>query len=55
MGVQLEGLRWQPRWISHLGCLKGCLGYLGRELSWGWLYGGWLYGGWLCSDPLPKF
>ncbi len=37
---QLENLRWTPRWVSHLGCLKGCLDYLGREMSDAWLYGG---------------
>jgi hypothetical protein len=36
----LEGCRWAPRWVSHLGCLKGCLDYLGLEISDGWLYGG---------------
>jgi len=40
MKKQIEGLPWQPRWISHLGCLKGCLDYLGIDLSWAWLYGG---------------
>ncbi len=36
----LKGLRWNPAWVSHLGCLQGCLGYLGLDLSPGWLYGG---------------
>ncbi len=36
----LEGLRWKPRWVSHLGCLKGCLDFLGVDISWPWLYGG---------------
>jgi len=35
----LDGLRWKPRWVSHLGCLAGCLEYLGVEVSDAWLYG----------------
>ncbi len=38
--VRLENLRWNPSWVSHLGCVKGCLDYLGVKLSKGWLYGG---------------
>lgn len=37
---QIEGLRWEPRWISAMGCLRPCAKHLGRELSWPWLYGG---------------
>jgi len=37
---ELENLRWNPSWVSHLGCVKGCLDYLGLEMSTGWLYGG---------------
>jgi len=40
MKKMLDGLRWRPRWVSHLGCLKGCLDYLGVDISWEWLYGG---------------
>ena len=36
----LENLRWDPSWVSHLGCINGCLDYLGVEMSKGWLYGG---------------
>lgn len=32
--------RWVPRWVSHMGCLKGCLDYLGIGISEAWLYGG---------------
>ena len=39
MKVELENLRWRPRWVSHLGCVKGCLDYLGMDVSDGWLYG----------------
>ncbi len=35
----LEGLRWTPRWASHVGCIKGCLNYLGIEVSDAWLFG----------------
>ncbi len=37
---EIEGLRWEPRWISDMGCLRPCLKHLGREVSWPWLYGG---------------
>jgi hypothetical protein len=37
---KLENCRWAPRWVSHLGCIKGCLDYLGLEVSDAWLYGG---------------
>lgn len=36
----LENLRWEPRWVSYLGCLRGCLRHLGLDLSDAWLYGG---------------
>jgi hypothetical protein len=36
----LDNLRWSPKWVTHLGCIKGCLDYLGLELSDAWLYGG---------------
>jgi len=36
---QLENLRWVPRWASHVGCIKGCLNYLGIEVSDAWLFG----------------
>jgi hypothetical protein len=35
----LENLRWVPRWASHVGCIKGCLNYLGIEVSDAWLFG----------------
>ncbi len=35
----LDGLRWTPRWVSHLGCVKGCLDYLGLEVADAWLFG----------------
>jgi hypothetical protein len=38
--VQLEGLRIQQRSVERLGCIKGCLDYLGRDISFPWLYGG---------------
>lgn len=37
---ELKGLHWAPRWVSHLGCIIGCLDYLGVEISDAWLYGG---------------
>jgi hypothetical protein len=38
--VKLKNLKWSPKWVSHLGCLKGCLDYLGIEMTDAWLYGG---------------
>jgi hypothetical protein len=35
----LEGLKWRPRWVSHLGCVGGCLDYLGMDVSDAWLFG----------------
>jgi hypothetical protein len=40
MKRQLENLKWVPSWVSHLGCVKGCLDYLGIEVSNAWLFGG---------------
>ena len=37
---QLGNLRWSPHWVSHLGCIKGCLDYLGLDISNAWLFGG---------------
>ena len=39
MEKKLKNLRWAPRWVSHLGCIKGCLTYLGLDISDAWLYG----------------
>lgn len=36
----LDGCRWAPRWVSHLGAIRGCLDCLGVAVSDGWLYGG---------------
>ena len=36
----LENCRWSMAWVSHLGCIKGCLDFLGIEISNAWLYGG---------------
>jgi hypothetical protein len=36
---ELEDLRWKPRWVSHLGCVAGCLDYLGLDVSEAWLFG----------------
>ncbi len=36
---RLDGLRWEPLWVSHLGCLKGCLDYLGIPMTAAWLFG----------------
>ena len=39
MDKKIENLRWRPKWVSHMGCLKGCLDYLGLKVSDAWLYG----------------
>ena len=39
MGKMIDNLRWKPMWISHLGCVKGCLDYLGLDVSAAWLFG----------------
>jgi len=39
MQRKLEDLRWKPRWVSHLGCIKGCLDYLRLDVSDAWLFG----------------
>ena len=38
-GKQLEGLRPARRWMTLLGCIKGCMSYLGRDVDDAWLYG----------------
>ena len=37
---ELQGLRIHQRLVERLGCIKGCLEYLGRDISLPWLYGG---------------
>jgi hypothetical protein len=39
MEKKIENLKWKCMWVSHLGCIKGCLDYLGSELSDAWLFG----------------
>jgi len=39
MDKKIENLRWKPKWVSHMGCLKGCLDYLDLKVSDAWLYG----------------
>jgi len=39
MAKMLKDLRWKPMWVSHLGCIKGCLDYLGLDVTDDWLYG----------------
>ena len=49
--IVLEKLKWSPKWVSHLGCIKGCLEYLGSDLSFSWLYGGTGYAFIISLDP----
>jgi len=37
---ELHGLRIRQRSAERLGCIKGCLEYLGSDVSFPWLYGG---------------
>lgn len=39
MEKKIENLRWKPMWVSHLGCIKGCLEYLNIDVSDAWLFG----------------
>jgi hypothetical protein len=39
MAKMLENLDWRCKWVSHLGCVKGCLDYLGIDASDAWVYG----------------
>jgi len=39
MKKELENLRWKNHWITHLGCLGGCLDYIKRGVSDAWLFG----------------
>lgn len=36
---KLTNLRFKTHWVSHLGCLDGCMEYLGLDVSTPWLYG----------------
>ncbi len=38
--VELTGLRIRKCNVERLGCIKGCLEYLGSDISFPWLYGG---------------
>ena len=37
--VILENLYWNKSVISNLGCIKGCLDYLGKKHSMAWIFG----------------
>ena len=39
MEKKLQNPRWKPMWVSHLGCVKGCLEYLDLDVSDAWLFG----------------
>jgi len=36
---ELPGLKWEPKSLAFLGCIKGCLNYLHQPVSDTWLYG----------------
>ena len=35
----LENLKYSPKWVTHLGCVKGCLDYLNINITDAWLFG----------------
>jgi hypothetical protein len=37
---KLPGLQSHQRYNEHMGCIQGCLDYLGIGISFPWLYGG---------------
>ena len=39
MSRTLDGLKQHTKWVAELGCLQGCLRYLGIHCSDEWLYG----------------
>jgi len=39
MEKKVKNLKWKPMCVSHLGCIKGCLDYLGIDVSTAWLFG----------------
>ena len=39
-GRVLPGLQFVRRATTHMGCLEGCVNYLGLDMSPGWLFGG---------------
>jgi len=36
---KLDNLNWSPKWVSQLGCIKGCLDHMGVNASDAWVYG----------------
>jgi CubicO group peptidase (beta-lactamase class C family) len=36
---ELPGLKWEPKLLALLGCIKGCLNYLNKPVPDAWLYG----------------
>ena len=40
MKKELQGLKWKPMWTSLMGSIKGCVDYLGLDISGDWLMGG---------------
>jgi len=39
MAKKIENLSWKCMWTTHIGCIKGCLDFLGIKVSDGWLFG----------------
>ena len=40
MGKKLDGLEWKSAWTSHIGCVRGCMEFLGLGVSEAWVFGG---------------
>ena len=37
MEKKLNNLEWKCAWVSQVGCIKGCLEYLGDKSTMAWL------------------
>jgi hypothetical protein len=53
---KFDNLHWEQRWVSHLGCIKGCLNHLNNPVSDAWLYGvtGHAFVLNICGDLCPS-
>jgi len=53
---QLDGLRFEPRWLTMMGCTEGCLDFLGVHVADPWLWGasGYCFFMNTCEDLCPS-
>jgi len=45
MTKELEGLRWNSAWTSHMGCIKGCVDWLSAQGRMPAVTRAWIFGG----------